>query len=256
MKKFPRLLLAAMIALALSLLSLFITVVGSSYMRSIYTSIDQEWGRIVSTAPTAPGFQDWIEGLPHPPGWVLYSVSAVERSASGSVQFRSVAHTESRIDTSPAFQVLEALRLVRRENSGYWTASVGTLQYQFEYSYGAPGRLFEVGILGWFLIFWLCLALWLYQDAKGRQVKQALPWLGLGLFGGPVAVAIWLIQRPSLPPPPPVCTACGTQQVEDATYCISCGSHLKPTCPECGRAIHPAWKHCPSCGNHLAEEPA
>lgn len=254
MKKLPRLLLMAIIALALSVLCLSISVVGSTSIRPQFYRIEPGFTEIATSGATPQEFQRWINDLPRPLLWESYSVITMERSTDGRWASGIIAQAHKG-DTGLS-RLLQKLRLIRFDQDGTFDVPNGPVQYRFYYSYGVPGSLFELGIVAWFLLFWLCLALWVYQDAKERQVKQALPWLGLGLFGGPVAVAIWLIQRPAAPPPAPVCPVCATQQVEDATYCVNCGVHLKPTCQECGRAIQPSWKHCPTCGNHLAEESA
>lgn len=203
---------------------------------------------------TADQYRAFLDGLPRPSGWISYSIEARDPTTWTR---RLIARVSNPAWEQPIAHLLDNFGVL----DSSWVFGMPLVDserthYQLAYTRVMPGPIVFFAIIGFGLAFWVTLALWLYQDAKGRLGSKALPWLGLGLIGGPVAIAIWLIQRPAPPPPPPVCPACKTEQVEEATYCVDCGAHLKPTCGECGRAIEQGWKHCPTCGNHLDQESA
>ena len=50
------------------------------------------------------------------------------------------------------------------------------------------------------------------------------------------------------------CGSCGTENPDDARFCLSCGSSLVPACPVCGAERIPGARFCPSCGTALVEE--
>lgn len=200
-------------------------------------------------------YQAFLESLPRPVALVSYEVNRIDPQRPFGPWERVATVTGLAWD-QPVMRFLDQVGVLNSTVISFTVASEGEARYQFEYTQAIVGPLPLVLIIGLWFAFWVTLALWLYQDAKGRLGSKALPWLGLGLIGGPVAIAIWLIQRPAPPAPPPVCPTCRTVQVEDATYCVACGAHLKPTCGECGRAIELSWKHCPTCGNHLDQETA
>jgi hypothetical protein len=185
----------------------------------------------------------------------MYSISVREPNAPAWTPENHVATVENE-PLSPFTRLLTRFRVLEIRYGAVPLPSSDNKRYTLTYSYTVPGPLLALAALSLWLAFWVMLALWLYQDAKLRLGKQALPWFALGLVGGPIAIAIWLIQRPSPPPPPPHCPSCQIQQVQDATYCVACGAHLKPTCTECGRAVERSWRHCPTCGHHLDQETA
>jgi class 3 adenylate cyclase/tetratricopeptide (TPR) repeat protein len=53
-----------------------------------------------------------------------------------------------------------------------------------------------------------------------------------------------------------ICQNCGTQNPEQAKFCMSCGGALERACPSCGSVSPPAAKFCMSCGASLSGEPA
>jgi class 3 adenylate cyclase/tetratricopeptide (TPR) repeat protein len=52
------------------------------------------------------------------------------------------------------------------------------------------------------------------------------------------------------------CESCGTQNPEQAKFCMSCGSALERACPSCGTVAPPEAKFCMSCGASLSGEAA
>ncbi|HET7235492.1 MAG TPA: adenylate/guanylate cyclase domain-containing protein [Actinomycetota bacterium] len=50
-----------------------------------------------------------------------------------------------------------------------------------------------------------------------------------------------------------VCSNCGTENQDEARFCLSCGSSLVPACSVCGAELPPEARFCPSCGAPVAE---
>lgn len=248
-----RFLRLALIFLSLSLSLFMFTMVFDASASARFYAVGQR-ARDSAVKHPIDDPHTFLEGLPQPTGWVSYYITTSEATTPWSIPV--ISSIQNPRWESPLLGALDRFGLLNANGGTVALPQIGSVRYNLHYSYMVLGPLVPfAGVLFW-MAFWVMLALWLYQDAKVRLGKQSLPWLALGLVGGPIAIAIWLIQRPSPPPPPPVCPACRTEQVEDATYCVACGTHLKPTCPECGRAIELGWKHCPTCGNHLDQETA
>jgi class 3 adenylate cyclase/tetratricopeptide (TPR) repeat protein len=47
------------------------------------------------------------------------------------------------------------------------------------------------------------------------------------------------------------CPECNTDNRDDATHCLHCGSSLAPACPQCGRRLPPEARFCDRCGARL-----
>ncbi|MGE5672933.1 MAG: zinc ribbon domain-containing protein [Mycobacterium leprae] len=135
---------------------------------------------------------------------------------------------------------------------------------------------------------WLAVATWLYFDAAERESAKAFGWLVLGLLGGPVGLAVWLITRPSQPTTTPaappvvseaaspaeipapaaeeapapaaqpasdrtICPDCGGDSPAGSAFCVRCGHPLHAVCPQCRRPVELDWAYCGACGTDLAE---
>jgi class 3 adenylate cyclase/tetratricopeptide (TPR) repeat protein len=48
-----------------------------------------------------------------------------------------------------------------------------------------------------------------------------------------------------------VCSSCGSQVLESATFCPSCGAPLMRPCPSCGTPVARSARFCPTCGTDL-----
>lgn len=116
---------------------------------------------------------------------------------------------------------------------------------------GAPA--FLVGLLAAALA-WLCLAAWIYLDARERGHGSAQGWALLGVLAAPLALAVWLINRPApQAEAQPICPGCGADTTKDGAFCVRCGYALQPTCPDCKRPVAADWTYCAACGNNLVE---
>src|SRR5262245_51304554 len=52
------------------------------------------------------------------------------------------------------------------------------------------------------------------------------------------------------------CTSCGTENPENAKFCIECAAPLQKRCPSCGAENLPRAKFCSECATSLAGQPA
>src|SRR2546428_13259941 len=52
------------------------------------------------------------------------------------------------------------------------------------------------------------------------------------------------------------CPACGTDNPQDARFCVRCGAALFASCAGCGTELPPAAAFCPSCGTPVAKAEA
>lgn len=95
-----------------------------------------------------------------------------------------------------------------------------------------------------FILFWLLMPLWVYQDAR-RRPTNAAAWGILTLFTSVIGWLVYLIARPSLS----VCPECAQEQSSGLKFCTSCGALLKTCCPECGSELKEQWDYCGSCGH-------
>lgn len=120
-----------------------------------------------------------------------------------------------------------------------------------------PGRVgapaFLAGLVAAALA-WLCLAAWIYLDAQERGSTAAPGWALLGVLAAPLALAVWLINRPApKAEAQPICPGCGADTTKDGAFCVRCGYALQPTCPDCKRPVAADWTYCAACGNNLVE---
>ncbi|MCH8995270.1 MAG: zinc-ribbon domain-containing protein [Chloroflexi bacterium] len=49
-----------------------------------------------------------------------------------------------------------------------------------------------------------------------------------------------------------LCSSCGRENPDDASFCTQCGRRLETGCPECGRSSPPGSEYCAGCGHRLA----
>lgn len=97
-----------------------------------------------------------------------------------------------------------------------------------------------------FILFWLLLAIWVYQDAR-RRPTNAAAWGILTLFTNVIGWLVYLIARPMLS----LCPNCNQEQSNDLKFCTSCGALLKSCCTECGGELKGEWEYCGSCGHKM-----
>ncbi len=100
-----------------------------------------------------------------------------------------------------------------------------------------------------FVVYWLLVALWLYQAAV-RSAMSPLLWGLLGLAGNLAAVAVFLVVRGFLRIR---CPACGHWQAA-SPFCGHCGTALNTKCPACGAAVKQNDRFCGACGEKLPSQ--
>lgn len=94
-----------------------------------------------------------------------------------------------------------------------------------------------------FMIYWIIVALWVYQNAEKAQLF-APAWGILTLFTNLAGVFVYAIYRHISS----VCSACGAVQPQGNVFCRSCGHRIGRTCARCGHVLKPSDRYCPRCG--------
>jgi hypothetical protein len=97
-----------------------------------------------------------------------------------------------------------------------------------------------------FMIFWVLLALWTYQDAAKAKLCP-LCWGIIVLLTNIVGVIVYQIYKRGSA----VCPACGASQNRMNRYCFNCGEKLAESCPQCGGPISKKDRFCPRCGKQI-----
>jgi hypothetical protein len=126
------------------------------------------------------------------------------------------------------------------------------------------------------LILGLAVAIWLYMDARKRNLafQTILLWavgaLLVGIAAPPllffyIAFYVWRCRTGQIKPKKAkdaidieaivlddtvvmvTCPMCASKAPEDAAACPHCGYTLVPKCPKCGQELKREWKVCPYC---------
>lgn len=95
----------------------------------------------------------------------------------------------------------------------------------------------------------VCIAVFVYRDAKKRGLEPLLWALVAALVPSFIGLIIYLIVRSghsSLH-----CARCGAPVEEQYAVCPQCGAELKSRCPSCGRYVQPDWQLCAYCSEPL-----
>ena len=107
-----------------------------------------------------------------------------------------------------------------------------------------------INILG-FLIIWLMIPSWIYQDAVKRKIEYPLIWAMLSLFSFIFGLLIYIYFRPKSEVN---CSSCNHSNHVNSEYCVNCGIELlkRDRCNSCDKAISSTWKFCSHCGEDLS----
>ena len=97
-----------------------------------------------------------------------------------------------------------------------------------------------------FCIYWVLVALWLYNDAAKCKLSP-LYWGLIGLFTNIIGLIVYKIYKRSMT----LCTSCGAAQNSDHLYCSFCGAKLGTQCESCGCKVAPKDSFCHRCGNKI-----
>lgn len=115
-----------------------------------------------------------------------------------------------------------------------------------------------MGIPVFFLIFAcvfaipILLAIYVYKDAKMRNMDAVLWTIVVLIVPGFIGLIIYLIVRSSSTNIS--CPKCQRPVSHEYTHCPYCGEPLKRYCPSCNSPVENEWKTCPKCGSELPEE--
>ena len=97
-----------------------------------------------------------------------------------------------------------------------------------------------------FMIYWVLLALWAYQNALKAKLYP-LFWGLIVLLTNIAGVIVFLLYKRGNA----TCPACGASQSKLHRYCTSRGAQLGATCKTCGAHIEKRDLYCPNCGKKI-----
>lgn len=125
--------------------------------------------------------------------------------------------------------------------------SFGTYNYQI-YTYVTSAGLVLL------LLYWLLAPVWVFLDARKRQI-QPLPWALLVLLTNIMGLIVyWIAQTQNIRVNPAlVCPACGNAVHKNHLYCPWCATPLVKACESCGKTLEKDWIACPWCGTNTEQ---
>ena len=97
-------------------------------------------------------------------------------------------------------------------------------------------------------IYWIGLALWVYQDARRKKVNASL-WGLLTLITNLAGLFVYLIYKQNNL----ICFKCGALQSKFSSFCSNCGTEINESCPHCQAMISKGDIYCTRCGVKLGE---
>lgn len=95
----------------------------------------------------------------------------------------------------------------------------------------------------------ICIAVYVYQDAKRRGMEPILWALVAAIVPWFIGLIIYLLVRSGHSALH--CAKCGAAVEEHYTVCPQCGAELKSRCPSCDRFVQPDWHLCAYCSAEL-----
>ena len=98
----------------------------------------------------------------------------------------------------------------------------------------------------------LLIGVYVYRDAKAREMPAALWAVVAALCPAFIGLVIYLLARTGRSALR--CPGCGGPVQESFALCPRCGAPLKDRCQKCGFALERDWTVCPSCGQPIPEE--
>lgn len=114
------------------------------------------------------------------------------------------------------------------------------------------GTMFVIFFLIIILLISLCIAAYVYRDAKNRGMNPVLWTLIVFLAPSWIGFMIYMIVRGSYSNLK--CPRCKAEVQEGYRVCPECGKVLKASCGKCGASVEEGWKTCPYCAEPLAWE--
>lgn len=97
----------------------------------------------------------------------------------------------------------------------------------------------------------ICIAVFVYQDAKKRGMEPILWALVAAVIPSFIGLIIYLIVRSGYSALH--CANCGAAVEENYAVCPQCGADLKSRCPSCDRYVQADWNLCANCGASLPQ---
>lgn len=93
------------------------------------------------------------------------------------------------------------------------------------------------------------IAVWIYKDAKKRDMEAVLWTLLAVLLPSYIGVIVYFVSRSN--EKTYVCPRCRGSVKQDYSVCPVCGLPLKRKCTQCGLDCNDTWHNCPRCSNEL-----
>ncbi|MGE5631022.1 MAG: zinc ribbon domain-containing protein [Caulobacteraceae bacterium] len=100
-----------------------------------------------------------------------------------------------------------------------------------------------------FMLYWVLLALWVYQNAK-KAKSNAVLWGVITLFTNLAGLFIYLIYKQNNQ----TCFKCGATQNKRNIFCTYCGAKISRTCNKCNEIINEGDNFCSRCGSSITND--
>jgi RNA polymerase subunit RPABC4/transcription elongation factor Spt4 len=100
-----------------------------------------------------------------------------------------------------------------------------------------------------FMIYWVLLALWVYQNSKESKLNAVL-WGVITLFTNLAGLFIYIIYKQNNQ----ICFKCGAVQSRENIYCTYCGTKISKICNRCNTIVDSADHFCSHCGNNITND--
>lgn len=97
-----------------------------------------------------------------------------------------------------------------------------------------------------FMIYWVLLALWTYQNAAKAKLSPRY-WGGIVLLTNIAGVIVYLLYKSDYV----TCPKCEASQNREHLFCTNCGIKLGANCKNCEGHISKHDKYCPHCGKEI-----
>lgn len=107
-------------------------------------------------------------------------------------------------------------------------------------------KAFAAAAMMFFMLYWIIVALWMYQDAMKCMLPKAY-WGLIGLFTNIVGLIVYKVYKIF----GSICPNCGKYHTSANVFCTSCGTKIGQTCGKCGFRIHSGDKYCGKCGSKI-----
>lgn len=100
-----------------------------------------------------------------------------------------------------------------------------------------------------FVLIWILIPNWVYQDARKRHLKNPLAWAIVAFFSHLFGLLIYILSRPKISLSN-ACESCNAFVAENAEFCTNCGTKVtkEKRCQSCDSVLHADWLYCATCG--------